>query len=302
MAYSSADLSANELAWMADDKPLLNARNWVRGASTHLWDADGVSTFTDISASGFPATAAYDSHMHVVTKPNAAATTQYFVVDYGSEAMEIDCIFILGHNFSSVGGGLDVTVEIADDNAFSSNMIEIASWSPSSDARLVALDLDHGTGTSQRYSSVRYLRVIMTGTSHTPEIGELILGRRRQLKHNPIVPWDDGHLRSKVATFESSSGVRTQYVHHRGRRVINARNSLTDSTLISELQTMLGGAESQWGTLPIMWVDQPTTDPNSAYWMYLENPELAMPLQGPTERMLNLQLVEQGPDFVSQGG
>lgn len=302
MAPSVADLSATDLALYAADKPILVGRNWLRSAGSFRgWDANGVSAFTDIAASGFDSKFGGDDYDHVLTKPNAAATAQYYVFDYGSEAMEFDCWALLNHNLGTIGG-VTVELQVADDNAFSVNLFTIATITPgSSNKRLVSLVLDDSGSTARRWTNYRYFRVKFSkGSAITPQFGEMILGRRRQLKHKPNTPWDPNNLASRIGRFESASGIITDYVFHKGRRKIAADLSPHESAYINDLVTFYE-TDIDFGTLPFLWIDDPTTSPSDANWMKLVDPELTGPVLDVSERSFAIRAMEHGPNFLKLG-
>lgn len=298
MAYSVADLPQAERDLAADDKPLLIGRNWLRSAGTFRgWDADGVSAFTDIAATNFESKFSGDDYDHVLTKPNAAATAQYFVFDYGSEGMTLDCWALLNHNLGTIGG---VTVDLAVSND-GTTWTDIATASPgTSNKRLVLLVLKDSGTVARRFSALRYFRMKLSkGSTFTPQFGEMILGRRRQLKHKPNLPWDPNRLSSKVGRFESASGILTDYVFHRGRRLVSAQIAEWETAYITDLETLYE-TETDFGTLPLLWIDDPNAAPSDANWFKLD-PELSGPLQGPSERAFSFAGVEHGPNFLALG-
>lgn len=304
MAWSTADVGATELALMALDKPIISAANALYDADAVEWSAAGSFAGADITLSGYPIARAYDGHTHLQTKPNAAATTQYLLFNLDSAATDIDFIAIMGHNFGTIGG-LTVTAEISDVSTFSGadpSTKEIASWSPgSSNDRLIELELNHsgsGSSNAQRYSTVPYFRLKMTKvSSFTPAIGEIILGRRRQLKHAPNMPWDDKNLSSEVRRTTSVSGVVTQYVFHKGRRELEANFNPHEVTYKDQFETWFK-SDAAFGTRPFIWIDEPSTSPEAYHLMVLE-PEFQFPGVGPHERNYKIKAVEQGPHFLA---
>lgn len=300
MAVSFANLSADETAWFADDKPLLIGRNWGRVITTAAeakWTANGSFADSDQTDTDFPWNLAFDEFDHLQTRPGSGTSERHFVMDLGaSEPGEIDCVVLLNHNLGSTSSTVDI--QIADDSTFATNLRTLVSSSPSNDNRLVFLDLDHSPGVPQRYSSVRYIRVKCTsGGSVIYKLGEVILGRRRQLKHKPNLPWDPNNLHSDVEDFISQSGVRTRYIKSKGRRFLNAILSPHETARISDIETLYE-TELEQGTKNLVWIDDPTTSPNSAHWFQLD-PQLSGPLRGPSQRLFSFSGVEQGPNYKS---
>ena len=295
-----AALTAAEIAAAALDKPMMVAVHALESPQIARWDADGsLAAGDDISATGYPARFSYDRRTGKPTKPNAGATTQYLAYQLNASPADFDCIFIVGHNFGTIGG-LTVSVEIADNSAFSTNLREIASWSPgSSNVRLSDLTLNHsGSGISgaARYSAVDYLRLKTTGGSHTPEVGELWVGRRRQLLHKGNIPYDDLGLRSSQRVTVNGVGEAVSSAQYVGQHVVAARLNPHDSTAKSDIQAWF--RECNYGTRSFVWVEDPATYPARFHVVKLDEPSFAFPLMGPFEREITVTATEQGPHFL----
>jgi hypothetical protein len=299
MAWSSADLDATKRALAADDKPLLLGSNRLRGltSSTLQWRTTGsFGSGSDGTSATGPTKYLWDGYTSVYSAPGSAQTTWYLIANLGS-LVTFDAIWIGPHNFATIGG-LTVSLEIAGDNAFSVNLTEIATWAPaSSTRRLTEFVLEHGGGVAQTYTA-QYVRLKMTkGATFTPQISEIMLGVRRQLQCAPDEPWDDSHLRSACEDRKSLSGSTTRYVAAKGQRVLEAQLRAWESTYKSDLSG-LWQTDLDYGTRPLVWVDQPTTAPQNAP-LFVLDPELSFPYVGPSERELRLRGEEQGPQFVA---
>lgn len=302
MAYSVADIPAADRDLAAANKPILLGRNWLRSAGTFRgWDADGVSTFTNIAAATFESKFAGDDHDYLVTKPNAAANNQYFVFDFGSEGMTFDSFALLNHNLGTITG-VTVTLWVTNDPSLEGNWTQIASIGPVvGNKRLVELVLKDSGSVARRFSSVRYFRVrFAKGSAHTPQFGEMILSRRRQLKHAPNVPWDPNRWQSRASVFEAASGATTNYVLHKGRRRIAASFNPHEDAFISDLETFFE-TDTDFGTKTFMYIDRPAAAPTDASWMRLDEAALSANLVGFTERDFSIVAEEQGPNFLKLG-
>lgn len=300
MAYSFADLSATEIADAAADKPLLLGESVIAaakadGAFAAEWSAAGSFAGADITATGYPVARAYDRAWNTWTKPNAAATTHYLLFDLGATVAAFDHCIIGGHNFGTIGG-LTVSLEIANASTFATDLIELASWSPgSSNKRLVDLSLGHGVDAAPNvYSSVRYLRIKTTGGSHTPQIGEIILGRRRQVTNRPRLPYDPISADSEVADFESRSGITTRYTLNRGRVVLSPQFST--SATADRTPFTSWWADCAQGTKPFVYIEEPQTTPGAARLM-LTQPSFRMPAKTYNFRTIDLSMSEIGPFY-----
>jgi len=201
------------------------------------------------------------------------------------------------HNLGTIGG-LTVTLEICDVATFTGGTFQtLATWTPgSSNARLASLSLKHTGAVALRYSGLIYVRLKMTkGSTFTPEIGELWLGRR-QLLHKGNWPYDDLGLASRQRTFETASGRESGSVANAGRRIISASINPSDTTAKSDVQAWF--RECNYGTRAFLWVENPNSYPAQYNRVRLDSPELAFPSVGPFERETTIRAVEQGPDFL----
>lgn len=297
---STADIGSAEETAMNDDKPLFAGQSVVMsqaessGGITAFWSTSvGGSDETD---SDFPAGRVGDGYHQSMTKPDHAASTWYLHIDLGAVVV-FDTLVLAGHNFNTVGL-TSVTVRETDASWTSTSLI--ASFSvPSSNARLVSVNLDDGNSTPQRYSS-RYIRITMVaGGAVIPEIGEVYLGRRRQMRRFFNLPFDRTPSESLVDMIQSSSGVFSPYVRNRGRRRFQVSyRKLADATTIDELQNWF--AESKQGTKPSLFIPQPGSLPNNAYFVFPQPAELKFPFEGPFDRATTLQLVEHAPFLLTE--
>jgi hypothetical protein len=194
-----------------------------------------------------------------------------------------------------------MTVQIGNTD-FAANLEDVATYDPDSgdNKRVALLDLDHTSGNAQRYTSVEYLRLKFVGTNIQPNIGEIIIGRRRQLKHKSNLPWDPSKHHSETTEFVTHNGIRTRYVRNKGQQRIVASLTPSDTTLQSDIETFYK-TETDFGTLPFVWIEDPNTTPSDALWMHLDNPDLNFPFAGFAKREVVIDAREQGPNFLALG-
>lgn len=301
MAWSSADIPLGERTLYTADKPIIVALNAIESPQIARWDANGsLADGADIAATDWPTTRAYDRLTGLRTKPNAAATTQYLCFQLAATPEDFDCLFILDHNLGTIGG-VTVSLEIADDNTFTTNLTQIESRAPgSSNKRIASFLLNHTGGAVQRYSGVPYLRLKMTkGSSFTPEIGEVWLGRRVQLRYKANVPWDPSHFVSDVADHVTRSGILTRTIRHRGKRIIEA--SFNPDVAADKTDLITWFQDTNHGSKPFIWCEDPATTPSDYNVMTLDDAELVFPSVGPFEREIQIKATENGPDFLELG-
>ena len=299
---TAAALSSAETDLVSGDKPVLISSNVVENSSSGVWYTTAtanITSTTDLAATDFPSNRAYDRWIHSVTKPNAAAATYYLGFDLSATTANYDCAVIGGHNFS--GLGITCTIEIADANTFNSQLHTIATFLPTSTGkRLVTYDLHHTGSDPMRYTVDtttpigRYarLKIVKASGTFVPEIGEFWLGRRRHLPFKFEETLDDKRTESRIADFESRSGVNTRYTFHRGQ----ARR--TGSTLVDGAAN-ISTVDSWWsecnqGTKSFLFCENPSTDPQATQLMHHLG-GLDFPLVTASARQLSLEMREVYP-------
>ncbi len=301
MAWSSAAHSATQLALLAADKPILvgAGTNRIASATDIRWNTTGSLASADVSHADYPLYRLYDGFSHTYTKPNTSGTAWYLCFDLGS-LVTFDSLAILSHS-GLTDVGATVSVEIADNSTFATNLQEVSSFgSVTTPGRLVDFSVYH-TGSSARVYTTQFIRIkFVDGSAFTPMISEFVVGLRRQLAEKPSRPFDPSSQISTVDSFISSNKIRTDYVQALGQKTLDALLEPHESPYIAELASFFED-DIEHGTLPFLWVPDPTTSPDLAYWMKLSDPELSYPFEdGPTQRSWRLVADEQGPNFVSQ--
>lgn len=305
MAYSAGNLTAAETTGFDNDKPMLVSQSLV-SPTVARWNDAGTTTDAATTAADGPAVRAYDNIGSLQTKDTSAdLTARYLVFDIGaSSTISFDTCLILNHNMNS-GGFNAISLEISDSADFTSNLIEIYSYSVSGtdDDRLLCTNLNSAGGsstyssggTAQRYSGVRYVRIKITATSGTArqaKIGEVWLGTRYQLQRNPDVPWNNKDEFSQVTEFKALSGLTRRYVHYRGQALRNFRAPIADSAEVTVVENWFNGINE--GTSPFLYIEKPSSGAEP-YLMILNTPALNFQLVGPFERILSFSMTEQPP-------
>jgi hypothetical protein len=304
MAWSSTQITAQEISDRADDFPIFLGTHALYSGRSLLgqkWVAtdSGVWTDSDIADADGPVTRTYDGFHHTVTYPNTTGTGFTFVINDNAGAMEFDSIAITGHNFGTLGSST-VNVDIADDAAFTTNLETIATFSSiSTDKRLIELDLFHTGSTALRYSSVQYVRIRVTlGSSGTPEIGQVVLSRRRQMGSAQLLPYDDDWETSAVGDFVARSGVTSRYVFHKGKALRNATFLTEDAAQATAVTDFWNDIE--FGTRSFIYLECPNSDEQNGLVMLMSTPELQFPYSSDKVRRVRFDMVEQPPFYSSE--
>lgn len=305
MPWSSAELSATELDRLAADLPIIAHSNAAKDANNEPeWRESGEwgSGQDDSAVIGFGALA-YDDCCLETTYPAVDAATMHFIFDLAD--VSFDTIAIVGHNFDDLTSLTEVTFEVADDEDFSVNLQEVATWTANFGRRLVSVTLGAGLSdpnvtVAGRYSDVQYarLRIEYAGSGDVPAFGEIFLMTRAALPHRPDDPFDDQELESAWSDLETDTGVIYRAFDYTGRLSVGAKWSPDSSTYENQFRTLFDGAA--FGSEPVLWIPEPDSDPRAAY-VVRQDPSLAViPVAGDA-RSVDLGLLEQTP-FVSKEG
>jgi hypothetical protein len=310
VAYSFASITADEIARAAADKPLLiparsNALRRSTGVNSSRWTEVGTTAATDRSDANFPAANAFDLRTHVPTKEDGGTlSSEWFLVSQMfTPFSDFDTLVILGHNLKSeanrIADPVDVELQIADDGAFTTNLETVANFSIPNNAivenkRIVSLSLFHTGSTALRYSNVEFarLRIFSAGADIFPEIGEVLLGRRRQWKHAPDRPFGVDDQQSQFSDFVSGTGGRVRYLEQAQLRRFSGAIAVNDATVRSDLLALRN--ESKGLSSPIVWVTKPTADPGAAIWTWPTAGSFDLPEVGPGEDSFVFDLLEDG--------
>lgn len=294
MAYSAANVAAADLTLAAADKPMLGALV-VYAPTAVEWSEGGSFAGADVTASGYPGSRAYDGLVSVETKPASTDTDYFYLLDLSGDPITFDGAMILGHNFGTAGVTA-ATLQIADDSAFSTNLVSVATWSSPGTGRLV--DLALGSGTAQRYTDVSYVRLyIQSSPAATPQFTELALFKRTQLQWRPNRPYDETLTAQRSNQTRTDAGETTAYVSSRGARRVLATVPVTSAAKITEVKTWW--TDTRHGTRSFVWVEYPSSAPSTTtYLVSIDgDPELEFNETGPNFRELMIDAVEQGPHF-----
>jgi len=314
MSVTLVDMATWEQTAYDADKPMMVATNnsdKITKASSGWFDAyNGATDDTDETVVSNARVRAYDRIGALTVASDTARTSPAFRLAFGSD-VTFDTVVIMGHNFGDVtNSGSSITVDLVATGAATTSTISDAITVASGDnSRLVFTFLYNTSGakpsypqrvtlgTSNRKLNIRLQNVSGT-TSTKPAIGEVWVGQRRQLMHNPNLPFDDKSETGLVSDFASKSGLTQRYTSHRGKALRTINKSVTDSNELAAIEAAFDDSDDF--TKPIVWIENPSNASPDAYLMLAESPTLSLPLQGPIERVFGTSLIEQ-PPFKSSG-
>ena len=309
MTITFNDMADWENAAHAANKPILldgMDASLVNKAQTGWFTGytGAVTNITDTSTISNAQVRAYDRiGALTVSSTNSTVSTPTFTMDFTS-TITFDTIVILGHNFGSLATYGSPFLFLTLDDGTSTNILSADTYTITDDNRIVITHLYDRNFAKPTYPK----RVTITGTPEihvrlanrnintgqpVPSIGELYIGQRSQLMHNPNLPFDDKSETGLVSDFASKSGLTQRYTFNRGRATRTISKSVTDSNELAGIERAFD--ESDDFTKPIMWIENPAASSPDAYLMLAESPTLSLPLQGPIERVFQTSLTEQPP-------
>ena len=294
-----------------------NAHGFANGDMVFFYDVGGMTDLNYVAANHniyevankttntFELSGVNSTGFDAYTSGGRAEQVKFYNIYTGSSAateISFDTLLLLNHNFVSTS---NVLLEIADNSAFSSNKIEIArhvTTGSTDTGRWLITNLNSAgssstysaSGTAQRYSGVRYARLVVVGRN--ADVGEIFLGTRYQLQRNPDLTWNNKNEVSGVTDFQSRSGLTKRYVFYRGQAVRNVTMGMGASAEITVIDNWFNDINE--GTRPFLWIDTPSSGAE-ARLMLLDDAGLNFPLVGPFERQLTFSMAEQ-PPFLSR--
>lgn len=209
-------------------------RAWNRApvfSTSGLWSSSG----TYITDANYPTTALRDGHAIVTSRPTSVngLATFYLLFDLtagvgsglnGDPQNIIDMFAILNHNLHLIapsGTAIRFQISPGDQQDFGDQQ-EIATigstfipqprgW------KAIVANLQTLNGSYRRWEQLQYCRFrfdAIGGNFNTiqPRIGEVVIGRRRQMMWPPVSTNPIGQVMSEVAVFPGETGVDVEYV------------------------------------------------------------------------------------------
>lgn len=295
MAYGTSTAQSPNAAhtWLAAN--LLDVADGV------LWTSDGDGDgAAEVADSDYPVAFLNDYRAGPVSKPDLNATTHYLNFEWSS-SVKPTCGGIIIHNHNLLGA--TVTVEVADDAAFSSNLATVHNFGTvSTDARLIAIF-------ASRYTNVEHLRLkIVFSSADTPQIGEVFIWSslttyNLRTADGPLKPFDNRAMRSKGPRLESDSGDVVTYERTLGQadfEGLTYRFGRDDEYV--KMRALWKAA--RYGTRAAYLIEDPTADsadlPASTFLLSLPLSFDARNTAGRYVRELAFPCVELGP-FAGAG-
>ena len=283
---------STRLVWTQDATPPTPSSSWVDESDT--------------SSPGFEAEPRLrDELPHRTSKPDTSivgVSSTWFINIEFSNPITLDSVIVIHKNLASLG--VTVTVEIADNALFTTNLVEIANsgvlGSPAlgkKDSRVAFYELDHTATAAQIYTTVEFLRIKLTrATVFVPEIHQIVAGSRAQFLVNPLAPFDPfGNVTSTISP-QSRGGAARRIGFFRGQGQFTTSFLTATQAEFDPIQDWWDRSEE--GTKHFIIAPCPKSDPNDSLLMRIEPPEFFFPVpRGEIQREGAFDLIEQGTPF-----
>lgn len=258
MTWTSTAYTATENAARTAGRPWLMATHIAERAAV-IWTSDtGAADDADESAAASPARYAVDRRGSWTSAPTGTATTWYLVIGpllYAPPLITAaaDTIVLVDHNLS----GASVVVEGATALDFGTGYQELHSFTVTQTGRWV----DHFAARWQADAG-DYLRLAITAAeAFTPSIGEVWIGRRRQLRGGITIGRDPFGVSSGLAVGGEGASFGTARDRGIGRQEFPARIRLleTGASLSDETTIRNWWSETDGGARAFVFHPSPTS-------------------------------------------
>lgn len=274
----------------------------LQSDTTTVWNNEGTVAGASHTTTGYPTTRAGDGFVHLVTKPDSGvANTMYYVIDFGATGVEFDFVALMGCNFATWLPSADVTFQLDSTDlggagptgTFASTETVANFGQPTTNDRLCDWSCYHTGAVPLRYSNVRYARLVMPNdaAAFQPEIGELIVGRRYQLKNRPLNPFSKDGLSRVSETAKTTGGVIQKVVLSKGAYAMSGAFKVSETTHVTNMRNWFNAHSGVF-----LWCWAPSTAGNSFHLMAQDNDVLALTNEEWNEQTFNIDALEQGPE------
>jgi hypothetical protein len=309
-AIVTTNVSAvEEAARLAELPCFLKLNTYEDPGSTASWRASNSlapgggldwSAGSSITDTNNPVRRAADQQPWTWTRPNGGQNgLRYlaFLMDLTqgtTDAFTINSFAMHVLNGDACPPNLDLTLEFAEDtdNSFTSPITVAQINDVDVNQKVISLTLGDG---DDEYTNVKYARIIWDAPANwgsiAPQLSFVLLGKRRQLGHQPNETTDEEGIENLVGGIEAESGARSSHVFRENRAVLPLTFNLSSAsqTGIDDIQVVRDFVRSdKGGTENFIYVDQPIPDAGwtnqlpRAHYMYMQDKNLNLRFDGVT--------------------
>lgn len=294
-------LTLSEINNAALGRPLLVGHNALRPLGSGYWSSNGGAS--GILSEGVEPTVCVDRRGDPQTRPisTSVVTTYTLAFSVGSNSFVADAAAVIGTNLQALaqalGDSIVIDLDTADDAIFSTGLTQVATWTVTSAGpnRLGALFSSAYVG--QQFWRLTFDRLsgadFPTGSGNVPQIGEVVIGKRRQIPFNPQRPIDLDKVTVDEDSIYLPGGAIYGVTSQRGRGVWDLRFKLRADLWGQSAKEVLlkWHADSDYGATSV-WMPN-TSNPNRVHLARpadrsLSQPEVSLAL---SEVSMNLEEV-----------
>ena len=283
MPWSSAAINATIAASTAANKPMFLGENHVRNATIEWRTGGSFAAGADDTNAASPAKRLRDG-LYLPTIPTADTAATHYILMSWATAIEFDTLAIMG---IGARGGVASLVEIADDNAFATNLQTVWDFNAESTYR-------YAKALALKYSGVQYLRIKLAKPTGTHLAEEVFIGERHQLNYGQVGNYNPNAIGSDIEESVTRGGVRTRYVQASGYFEQSEEFQIENATeTVTQFWEDIGrGAKS------FCYWQNPGTAINAFRLMMPSAEKLPLDFDGPTMRRWMNEATEQGPKYL----
>ena len=308
MGVASSPVGSTSTTARDADNPWLLAQNTLVHKDGALWTLSGNYLLgEDITAIGFPTNRASDGHVNVITKPATFSNTTISLVWRVklTAGHNVDTVGILGHNFDDLPGTVSISIDFDNVNNFTGVNLGVATATIADAKRLIFDNLDDEGVPNRQYILPEYIRIKITSTSALggsgaiPQIGMVIMGRRKQLSVKPDRPYEPTPMQSNVVTTVFDDGDETEFVLAERLAVIPVSWQFENLPNVGDLNdpaTLLAfWRDTKGGSKKFLWCENPFTDVRFAHFAKMQSPSFTQPFETFRKRLSGFTIKEMPP-------
>lgn len=292
MAIAYNNLPDADSAALVTGHPWFIARNVIAnlGGLETRWSSTGSwGSGIDCTEPGYPMTRAWDGYTHLPTRPNAAATTWYFLIRSSTSLAfeEFGAVVVVA------ASNMTVRLELSESSTFSSIAREFGGYS-----HRYGWLYEVSTGVFQSFGSCLYARLKFTsGSAAIPLLYEATAGMPRIMKVFPDRPYDVDEVANEAREFEADSGVISRTERVAGKQARSMRMTMIEDDYVHDVAPIR--EDSCDGLRPI-WLCERALSLGAYKWkpMMMHTKRFAAPRESYGIRRVDMRLEEQGGQLI----
>ena len=267
MPYVKTALDAALLTKFNADATMLLAKQRLEDASAIEWRQSGsFASGSNETDADFPTFLADDRKAYADTRPDSSQTLWHVLIQFPTALKaKINAWAMFGHNFGS--NSATVSLQIANNNAYTTDLVTLRTVIPANDNRIIELVLDDAAPaapvSATEYTQVEFARLLISaGGGFIPRIGELWFGERVQFSEPVLRDFKPDKTLSDAPGSRTRGGTLHRIIHWFGAAAPEPRIYLDDQVDVDAAIKFL--RDTREGNDPFVFIAQPKTHPEQA--------------------------------------